>query len=91
MILAVTEYYHDYSPIKYFIDTDKLDKNSYIEKMILQECKKKAKIIDVDIEAYNWESEPEKFGDDEPGVHEKAKVKKPKSIDKSLNLRILFE
>jgi hypothetical protein len=91
MILAVTEQYHDYSPEKYYIDTEKLNKNSYIEKMILQECKKKAKIIDVHIDASNWESEPEKFGGDEPGVHADARTKKPKLIDKVLNLTIDFE
>lgn len=91
MILAVTEHFHDYSPTKYFIDTEKLDKNSYVEKMILQECKKKAKIIDVHIDASNWESEPEKFGEDEPSVHAKARTRNPKLIDKALNLTIYFE
>jgi hypothetical protein len=91
MILAVTEHYHDYRPTNYFIDTEKLNENNFVEKMILNESKKKSKIIEVTIDASRWEEEPEKFGEDEPGVSENATVKTSKIIDKSLNLYFDFD
>lgn len=89
MILAVTEHYHDYEPTKYFLDTEKLDPSNYVDVLILNECKKKAKQIKVVVDASNWEDNP-KFTD-EPGVSSKAKVKKIDQIDKALELSIDFD
>lgn len=89
MFLAVTEHYHDYEPTKYFLDTEKLDPNNYVDALILNECKKKPKQIKVVVDASNWEDNP-KFTD-EPGVSPKAKVKKIDQIDKALELSIDFD
>ena len=91
MILAVTEQFHDHEPHSYYLDTDKLDASNYIDSLILAECKKKKKIIEVFVDASSWEDNP-KFNNEEPGVSGGACFKKsPAKIDKSLNLTIDFD
>lgn len=85
MIVAVTEQFHDYEKQKYCIDTAKLDPNNEVDALILKECKKKSLQLEVFIDATNRDD-----GDD-IGVTQKAKVKKPKTIDRSLELTIFFD
>lgn len=89
MFLAVTEHYHDYEAQKYFLDTEKLDPKNHVDALILKECKKKAKQIKVQVDASNWEDNP--VFTDEPGVTQKAKVKKIDQIDKALELVVDFD
>lgn len=92
MILAVTEYYHDREPDTYFLNTEKLDAKDHIEGKILKACKKKSKVLHVEIDASRWDCEDaELFNHQEPCVNTKARVRKPDSIDKVLNLHIMFE
>lgn len=87
LILAVTEYYHDYQPKHYFIDSDKLNKSNSVEALILKSIKNKKKFIDVTYDA----SEDD---DEEPGVTHNNCIVKEKdvtTIDKILTLRIDFD
>jgi aspartate oxidase len=89
MILAVTELFHDHEATQYFIDTEKLDPKNCVDAAILKECKKKAKQLNVFVDATNWEDNPAFLG--EPGVSAKACKKKADQIDKTLNLEIYFD
>jgi len=94
MILAVTENYHDYEATHYLVDSDKLDPENHVDKMILKAIKKKSLQLNVYIDASNWEDKPE-FADGEPGITDSAKIKKNKSkgvgIDKTVLLKIDFD
>lgn len=91
MILVVTERFHDHEPDTYYLDTGKLDPKRYIDSLILKECKKKRKIMNIFVDASDWEDNP-KFQDQEPEMNPDAIFRKdPVIIDKALNIAIDFD
>lgn len=92
MIIAVTEWYHDYTPTSYFIDTLKLNPDDYIESLILKEVRKKSSTLNLLIDCSNWENQPEKFKNAEPNISKECKVKHKKgNAEKILHLRFDFD
>ena len=90
MIIAITEFFHDKHPTNYFVDTEKLNESNYIEAQILKESKKNSKILQVHIDASEWDEQPEKFGID-PRLNESLKIDMPDKIDKVMQLHIVFD
>lgn len=96
MIISVTEQYHDYSPQMYFIDTDKLNPENYVDSLILKECEKKSHLLKVNVDAKGWDDPRSVFKGTEPIVSQEAKFeilpqREAASIHKSLMLTIRFD
>lgn len=89
MIVAVTEFYHDYKPTSYLLDTSKLNKDDYVEQLVLKECQKKSGSLRLRIDCSNWDSQPDKFKC-EPGISRSAVVKKG-HVEKSLHITFDFD
>jgi hypothetical protein len=91
MILAVTEKYHDYEPAQYFLDTDKLDPENYVDRRILEEGVRQSnsdKFV-VSLDVTKWETDPA-FGGAEPHVSEASK-RDQGPAEKMLLLTLYFD
>ncbi len=89
MKVAVTVQFHDHEPHIEYVDTDKLDRNDFVDMELLKAIE--ANEEDCLIDASRWEDHPEKFPDDDIGISAKANIKKPKKIDYAIMLTIDFD
>lgn len=92
MILSVIEQYHDYSPRRFFLDTDKLNPDDYVDSLILKKIKSKSYQLELHIDCCNWEQSG--LFNDEPSLNGAAcfkKVKNNQTVEKELYIRFFFE
>lgn len=93
MIVHITEQFHDHEEKNYFIDSEKLDKDSPIDEMILQAIKKKAYFQDIHIYVDEYrDKNPDSMFWEEPEISV-SPMRKKKGItpDKHVKVTIDFD
>lgn len=89
MKVAVTVKHHDHEPHIEYVDTNKLNKDDYVDMELLKAINAEEEHCWID--ASDWEDYPEKFPDDDIGISAKANIKRPKKIDYAIMLTIDFD
>lgn len=87
MIVGVCEEFHDHEPRLYMIDTEKLNKEDYIDRCLLESINQKEEICFID--ARDWYDKPE-FGGKEPIFSRGAEVEGEAAVQ-LIRLVICFE
>jgi len=94
MIVHVTERYHDYQAQRYYVDTDDLDSDNPIDKLVLEACEKEGFNQEVYIDVFEkQEAEPHIGFWEDPaadGYLKRIPTKKSTVPEKTVELTIHF-
>jgi hypothetical protein len=96
MIIAVTQFYHDYRPTSDFVDTSKLNPENPIDKMVIDAVAQPLgedddNTYNVTYQAHDWEGVPFWKQHGEPFFANKDAYVKGVVAEAFLHLHIVFE